>query len=80
MILIIFLFFLLLNEETAQPAPFFNASLMKLFPSLIFPLIAKNKFSFFRVLVSIESPLKLTDFEILIIFLEFDYSENSFVF
>ena len=68
LILIIFLFFLLLLVEITHPAPFFSASLTYLFPSLFFPFIAKNKLSFFIVLVSIESPLKLTKFFFFIIF------------
>ena len=42
-----------------HPAPFCIALEMKLFPSLFFPFIVKNKLSFLIVLVSIESPLKL---------------------
>ena len=77
--LIIFLFFLFIIETT-HPAPFFSASLMNLFPSLYFPLIARNKFSFLIVLVSIESPLNLKNFDCLVIFLKSNYSVNNFDF
>ena len=43
-----------------HPAPFFKASFIKLSPLFFFPLIVKNKLSFFTSLESIESPSKLT--------------------
>ena len=60
---IIFLFFLIaVEEETTQPAPFFKALFINVFPSFFFPFIAKNRLSFCIVLVSIESPLKFNQF------------------
>ena len=61
--LIIFLLsFFKIFVEITQPALFLIASLINLFPLFFFPLIAQNKLSFFIVLVSIERPLKFTDF------------------
>ena len=56
---IFFLFLYFFEVPIAHAAPFFKASKMKLFPSNFFPFIAKNKLFFFRVLVSIDKPLKL---------------------
>ena len=38
-------------------APFFKASLTNLWPSVLFPLIAKNKLFFLRFLEFIDTPL-----------------------
>ena len=63
-----------------HPAPFCIALEMKLFPSLFFPFIVKNKLSFLIVLVSIESPLKLIFYLRQIISLLLIYFADSFVF
>ena len=64
----------------AHPAPFFKASLINLFPSNFFPLIAKNKLPFLIDLVSIERPLKLTSFFFLIFLLKLIDFENCLFF
>ena len=57
-LIIFFLSLLVANEDATQQAPFFNAFLINLLPSLFLPLIAKNKLFFFTNLESIESPRK----------------------
>ena len=61
-VIIFLLFLFVILEEITQPAPFFNAVSINLFPLIFFPFIAKNKFPFLIVLVSMERPLKLSDF------------------
>ena len=63
LIFIIFLSFIFIfSEQIIQPAFFFSASLINLFPLFFLPLIARNKLSFLRVLVSIESPSNFNNF------------------
>ena len=62
--LVIFLLFFL-SEETTHLAPLLKASLINLFPSLFFPLIAKNKLSFFMLLDQ-SGPRKFIDFSFLL--------------
>ena len=74
--IIFFLFFLIDENGTMQPAPFLIAILTKLLPLLFFPLIVKNKLSFFIVLVSIRDLQNLNFVFYLKFFLEiidFDY-------
>ena len=60
--IIFLLFFFETLEEIIHPAPFLNATFINLFPSVFFPLIAKNKLPLLIVLVSIEKPIKLGNF------------------
>ena len=49
-------YFLIFFEETIYFAPLFKALEINLAPSLFFPLIVKNKLSFFISLESIYNP------------------------